>query len=66
MVYDCLYCTVNSFVERQIALLNTNCKEIDLRALALGHAPEAFHFKQDSVRQHLRECFEHGVITMFP
>ena len=28
-------------------------------ALALGHAPEAFHFKQDSMRPHLRECFEH-------
>ena len=89
MVYDSLYCTVNSFVERQIAtLLNTNCKEIDLRfvnvqmqyggadcglfaiafatALALGHAPEAFHFQQNSMRQHLRECLEHGVITMFP
>ena len=36
-------------------------------ALALGHAPEAFHFKQDSMRPHLWECFEtHGVITMFP
>ena len=35
-------------------------------ALALGHAPEAFHFKQNSMRQHLRECLEHGVITMFP
>ena len=34
--------------------------------LALGHAPEAFHFKQDSTRQHLRECLEHEVITMFP
>ena len=89
MVYDSLYCTVNSSVERQIAtLLNTNCKEIDLRfvnvqmqyggadcglfaiafatALALGHAPEAFHFQQNLMRQHLRECLEHGVITMFP
>ena len=47
MVYDCLYCTVNSFVERQIALLNTNCKEIDLRALALGHTPEAFQTRLD-------------------
>jgi hypothetical protein len=35
-------------------------------ALALGHAPEAFHFQQDWMRQHLRECLEHGAITMFP
>ena len=32
-------------------------------ALALGHAP---HFQQNLMRQHLRECLEHGVITMFP
>lgn len=89
MVYDSLYCTVNSFVERQIAtLLNTNAKEVDLQfvnvqmqyggtdcgifaiafatALALGHAPESLHFKQDSMRQHLLECLQSRKMTMFP
>ena len=70
--------SVGSIVNAQIyGLLMCKCNMVELTglfaivfatALALGHAPEAFHFKQNWMRYStdLRQCLGHGVITMFP
>jgi hypothetical protein len=81
VVYDSLYCTVSYLINTTSMEVNLRFVNVQMQyggadcglfaiafatALALGHAPEGFHFKQDLMRQHLRECLERGVITMFP